>query len=39
MFELILTRAVEVCGAFTMAGVIMAAVEWIDAPRKSQGRT
>ena len=35
MFELILTRAVEVCGAFTMACVITAAVVRLDTPRKS----
>ena len=35
MFELILTRAVEICGAFTMARVIIVAVVRLDAPRKS----
>lgn len=38
MSDLIFARVVDVCGAFTMARVIMAAVEWIDAPRKSQRR-
>lgn len=37
MPDLIFARVVDVCGAITMARVIMAVILWLDAPRKSRG--